>query len=324
MSYAPDYTPGTSFADDETNNVAGRSLVKTDSLDAELADISSSINALNTNQKALQRDDNKLKDGLVEPYALAEQTKSLIAVGGCTPRGTWTPNTDYAYKDVVQRSNVAQICLQAHNSGSAFTQAFWLPISGDGTSAANAAAAAASAAAAAASQTNASASESAAASSASSAATSATAASTAATNASNSAASASSSEAAALAAANSINAPLNASTDATGSSTSTTSTVSPSWLKSGFAISLTTNGYIKAPNWFGGWILEWGTATATSTGTIVNLPLTVPNTILGVGSFGVGNVMPSQYSSSAVLSLSQIVNWASSGSMTVFWILLAR
>jgi hypothetical protein len=187
MSTAPNYTPGTSFADDEANNVAGRSLVKTSSLDTEFANVSTSINDININLQALQRDDNKLKDGIIEPYALSEQTKALIAVGGCTPRGTWAPDTDYNYKDVIQRSNIAQICLQSHNSGSSFTQSFWLPISGDGTSAANAAAAAASASAASSSQSAAASSASTAATSASAASTSATNAATSATNASNSA-----------------------------------------------------------------------------------------------------------------------------------------
>lgn len=237
MSYAPDYTPGTSFADDETNNVAGRSLVKTDRLDSELADISASINALNDNQKAFQRDDGKLADSLVEPYALAEQTKALIAVAGCNPRGVWAPNTDYFYKDVIQRNNIAQICLQAHNSGSTFTQSFWLPISGDGTSAANAAAAAASASSAATSASSATASASSATASASAAYTSATNAETAATNAVNSAISASTnatnaanSADEAIAAAESITTPLNATSDPTFASIVNDQAVSPEWV----------------------------------------------------------------------------------------------
>jgi len=259
MSAAPNYTPETSFADDETNNVAGRSLVKTDSLDSELANISSSINGINTNLQAIQRDDNKLLDSIVEPYALAEQTRALIAVAGCTPRGTWQPNTDYAFKDVIQRSNVAQICLQSHNSGTSFTQSFWLPISGDGTSAANAAAAAASALAASTSETNSNTSAIAAASSASSASTSATNAATAATNASNSASSASTSAASATNsataaatsatnaqnAANSIAAITTATNDPTFSDNDS-SPVSSDWVK-GLALikqglGVTTNG----------------------------------------------------------------------------------
>lgn len=193
MSTAPDYTPGTSFADDESNNVAGRSIVKTTSLDTELAGISSSINAVNSNLQNIQRDDNKLKDEIVEPYALAEQTRALIAVAGCNPRGTWAQNTNYKFKDVIQQSNIAQICLQDHNSGTVFTQSFWLPISGDGTSAANAAVAAASAAAASSSASTASTSATNASNSANSASTSANTATTQATNAGNSASSAASS-----------------------------------------------------------------------------------------------------------------------------------
>jgi hypothetical protein len=192
MSYAPDYMPGTSFANDEANNVAGRSLVKTDSLDSELANISTSINDLNGNLQALQRDDNKLKDGIIEPYSLSEQTRAIIATQGGTPRGNWSPNTVYYFKDIIQRNNIAQICQQQepHNSGTVFVQSFWLPISGDGTSAANAAAAVAAANEALSSQTAAESAAALAASSESAASTSATSAATSATNASNSASSA--------------------------------------------------------------------------------------------------------------------------------------
>jgi hypothetical protein len=245
MSTAPDYTPGTSFADDEANNVAGRSLVKTTSLDTELANVSTSINDINANLQALQRDDNKLRDGIIEPYALSEQTNALIAVGGTTPRGTWQPETDYKYKDLIQRNNIAQICLQPHNSGSVFVQSFWLPISGDGTSAANAAAAAASASAASTSAANAATSATTATNAASAASTSATNAATSATNASNSAASASTSAtdssnsasesatsaAAAAASAASINAPENNASDPTYVSVSSTKAASPEWVK---------------------------------------------------------------------------------------------
>jgi len=190
MSYAPDYTPGTSFADDETNNVAGRSLVKTDRLDLELADISASINALNANQQSLQRDDGKLADSLVEPYALAEQTRALIASGGI-PKGEWAQNTYYSVGDAIQINNVAYLCVTAHNSGSAFVPNLWLAISGDGSSLNNAQAAAASAAAALISQNAAGASAASASSSATSALASKNAASTSETNSGNSASSAS-------------------------------------------------------------------------------------------------------------------------------------
>lgn len=291
MSSAPNYTPETSFADDETNNVAGRSLVKTDSLDSELANISSSINGINTNLQAIQRDDNKLLDSIVEPYALAEQTRALIAVAGSTPRGTWQPNTDYAFKDVIQRSNVAQICLQAHNSGTNFTQSFWLPISGDGTSAANAAAAAASAASALASQNSASSSALSASSSEISASSSASSASASAINASNSASSAATSatnsinsaieaNASAMAAASSaasINAPESATSDPAGASTSSTKAISASWVKLGFTFSFGSSGYFFLPKWLGGFGFQWGAFSVGGAGsTGINFPTPFP------------------------------------------------
>lgn len=180
MSFAPGYTPTTSFANDETNAVSGRSTVRTVAVDTELANISASITELKNNAQKLQRDDDKLKDLLVEPYALAEQTRALIASKG-TPRGLWAAGTVYAVGDVVQQSNFAYICYTAHVASNPFTAAgFWLGISGDGSAAASAAAAAASQTAAATSATNA-------AGSATTAATQATNASASATNASNSA-----------------------------------------------------------------------------------------------------------------------------------------
>jgi hypothetical protein len=185
MSSAPNYTPLVGFATEETNSVAGRSTVRTVAIDNELANISSSINGLNTNIKKLQRDDGKLNDGLIEPYALSEQSRSLIASGG-TPKGNWVINTNYSIGDAVQYSSTVYLCITAHNSGSSFTSGLWLAISGDGSSFVSAANSAASASAAATSATNASNSASAAATSATNASNSASAAATSATNAANS------------------------------------------------------------------------------------------------------------------------------------------
>lgn len=180
MPLSPAYNPATSFANDETNQVAGRSTVRTVALDTELTNAASSINSLKTNIEKLQRDDGKFKDFIVEPYALAEQTRSLITSKG-TPRGVWAASTSYAVGDVVQQSSTAYICYTAHVASNPFTaNGFWIAISGDGSAASSAAAAASSATNAATSATNA-------ANSASAASTSATNASTSATNSANSA-----------------------------------------------------------------------------------------------------------------------------------------
>ena len=191
MSHAPDYTPTTSFATDETNSVAGRSTVKTVSLDTELADISSSIIALNNNLKLIQRDDGKIQDGEIEPYALSTQTRALLAAKG-TARGNWAQNTNYIAGESLQYSSTAYIVLSDHNSGTVFVPALYMAISDDGSAAAAAGAAAASAAAAFVSQNSATSSASTATTQAGIATTQAGIATTQATNAANIAASAAS------------------------------------------------------------------------------------------------------------------------------------
>lgn len=78
MAFAPNYEPTTDFSQDEANNVGGRSTARTANLDAELNNISTSINALNNNLKALQRSDNKLKDGVVEMHALSDEVSGRL------------------------------------------------------------------------------------------------------------------------------------------------------------------------------------------------------------------------------------------------------
>lgn len=146
MSLPPNYTPTTSFADDESLQAAGRSTVRTAALDQEFADIEATTDALIANQRLIQRDDGKLLDLSVEPYALGEQTRAMMAAAGGNPRGAWAQNTNYAVKDLVQNAGIAYMCQTVHNSGPTFNAGFWIAISGDGSAAASAAAAAASAA----------------------------------------------------------------------------------------------------------------------------------------------------------------------------------
>ena len=187
MSLAPPYNPTARFSNDETNQVSGRSTVRTVAVDTELANIATTVNALKSNLEKLQRDDDKLIDFLVEPYALAEQTRALIAAGG-RPRGLWAAGQVYAVGDVVQQSWFAYQCYTAHTATAPFTaNGFWISISGDGSAATNAAAAAASGAAATAAAAAAAASVTAAGVSATAAAASATTAGTSATAAGNSA-----------------------------------------------------------------------------------------------------------------------------------------
>ena len=197
MPFAPGYTPTTSFVNDETNTIAGRSTVRTVAVDIELANVSASITALKTNLQALQRDDNKAKDYLIEPYALAEQTRVLLAAKG-TPRGNWVTATSYAIGDTIQNASIAYVCYTAHISSAPFTSpGFWIALSSNGDAVGSAIEATASKVAALASQTAAAASATAAAASATTAGTSATAAGVSATTAENSTTAAAGSAAAA-------------------------------------------------------------------------------------------------------------------------------
>ncbi|HKF94123.1 MAG TPA: hypothetical protein VKB96_05890 [Gammaproteobacteria bacterium] len=145
MSFAPPYEPTVSFANEETNNVAGRSLVRTVALDTEFANVSSSITGIETNLRALQRDDNKIQDGIIEPYALSEQTRSLLAATG-RALGNWAPGFAYLQNDAVEYAAIVYLCVIPHTSGISFDSGLWLPISGDGSSFASAQESAASAA----------------------------------------------------------------------------------------------------------------------------------------------------------------------------------
>lgn len=67
---APPYNPRTDFSDDEQGNVAGRSTVRTALLDAELAAVATSVNALRGNLALIQRDDGQVRDLAVGLHAL--------------------------------------------------------------------------------------------------------------------------------------------------------------------------------------------------------------------------------------------------------------
>lgn len=196
MSYAPNYNPTTSFADDETNSVAGRSTVKTDRVDTEFANVSTSLNALNANLKALQRDDGKLKDAIIEPYQFTQQTRAIVAAGG-NPKGDWASGQSYNPGDAVVYTSIAYLCITQHTSTLSFDSTKWMPITDNGSAAVHATNAAASASAALTSQNAAAvsaaaalASQTSATTSANTATTQAGVATTQATNAANSAATA--------------------------------------------------------------------------------------------------------------------------------------
>lgn len=48
------------------------------------------------------------------------------------------------------------------------------------------------------------------------------------------------------------------------------------WAKFGFAVLWSANGYIKLPDWLGGWVVEWGLGSGASGSTGVTFPLAFP------------------------------------------------
>jgi hypothetical protein len=117
MSQAPQYIRTTAFAEDERLNVGGRTAVRADRVDAELDAVGASINALQENLEAIQRDDQQLRDGIVTPQSIRADTAMMFGGRAFTPRGLWVTATAYAVNDFVEISNATYVCLVAHSSG---------------------------------------------------------------------------------------------------------------------------------------------------------------------------------------------------------------
>lgn len=215
MSQPTPYTPSTDFSQQEAINASGRSTVNTSALDAELANIETTLDQALANMSLLQRDDGRLKDMACELHTISPEVLNLM--GGFRTRGLWTADTEYSVKDLASNTEYTYLCKTAHTSGSSFDEQFWTQFGfSGGADAAQAAAAAqvsasnanSSANAAAASAATASAAASTATTQAGNAATSAGTATTQAGNAATSATNASNSATAAqTAAANLPNAP---------------------------------------------------------------------------------------------------------------------
>ncbi len=205
MSQPTPYTPATDFSQQESNNASGRSTVNTAALDAEFANVETTLGQVIENINVIQRDDGKIRDLKVELHTLSPEVLNLIGGFSIPGDGVWHPYTAYKVNDLASDSNSNWLCTVAHTSGATFSSSNWVRFGftagsdiaaylasaqasatasensrqASDTSAANAASSASSAASQA----------SAAASSASSASSSASAAATSATQAANSAAS---------------------------------------------------------------------------------------------------------------------------------------
>ncbi|WP_416759628.1 phage tail protein [Pseudomonas sp. BNK-6] len=72
----------------------------------------------------------------------------------------------------------------------------------------------------------------------------------------------------------------------------------PKKLRWGLSVSLASNGYIAAPFWLGGWVIQWGTTGAVSpTPAVVSFPMAFPSAAyvaLAIGYLGETNVGSNQ------------------------------
>jgi hypothetical protein len=116
MSQPPAYSPSTDFSEDEADNTGGRSTVRTDRVDAELAAIAASISGIRTNLALIQRDDGDLIDALVELHNLSASCRAAL-VTNWVARGLWATSTAYAVGDMVDVTGSSYVCAVAHTSG---------------------------------------------------------------------------------------------------------------------------------------------------------------------------------------------------------------
>lgn len=115
MAQPPDYVQAFDFGDFATSNPT--SPLPGASVDTELVNIATSINAINDNIALIQRDDGELKNLSVGIEQLDASVAALIAATGGTARGAWVTATAYVVKDLVVQSNIAYICVTAHTAG---------------------------------------------------------------------------------------------------------------------------------------------------------------------------------------------------------------
>jgi hypothetical protein len=116
MPQPTSYSKTTNFAQDEANNVGGRSTVRTTNLDAELRNIETTLDETLSNLALIQRDDGKIRDGAVEFYSLSANAKAALR-GELTPRGAWGSPVSYVVNDVVTQAGVEYFCVISHTSG---------------------------------------------------------------------------------------------------------------------------------------------------------------------------------------------------------------
>ncbi len=133
MSAAPSpYSRQTNFVSSATNNPNITVAQIATPLDAEYDAISNTLNQTVSRLGELQRDDGKLRSGIVFSQTLSTEVLNLLNIDGSNLRGLWASGTAYAVRDVVNYEGGSYICAVAHTStGSFATQldnGFWITL----------------------------------------------------------------------------------------------------------------------------------------------------------------------------------------------------
>jgi hypothetical protein len=134
MSQPTAYSKTTNFSQEEANNVGGRSTVRASMVDAELSNIETTLDQTLANLALIQRDDGKLRDGLVELYNLSPSTRLIVGLD-IVPRGAWVQDRAYALNDLVEQDSASYVCVQAHTSttfAADHSASRWLILAGNG------------------------------------------------------------------------------------------------------------------------------------------------------------------------------------------------
>lgn len=111
------FTITVDLSEDEANGVAGRSTVRTASLDALFTALKTTTDQICTNLALIQRDDGQLLDQTVTIASLSTQVLALLSSTAWTVRGAWVGGTTYAKGDVVLQGGIVYVCIVAHTAG---------------------------------------------------------------------------------------------------------------------------------------------------------------------------------------------------------------
>jgi hypothetical protein len=117
MTQPTSYQISTDFSQEESNQVSGRSTVRTAALDAEFSNIATTLAEALANLALIQRDDTALKDSVVEIHTLSSEVLALIASGSWDIRGAWITATAYYVGDIVTNGGLLYLGMEDHTSG---------------------------------------------------------------------------------------------------------------------------------------------------------------------------------------------------------------